>query len=69
MRDKPRVEPVTYEHARDALSQELWEARLAEAYHEWIEDLRAKTYIDRRGYFADAGGFAAPGPPDESGAP
>jgi parvulin-like peptidyl-prolyl isomerase len=67
--DRREVEPVTYEQARDALSQELWEAKLAEAYHEWIEELRAKTYIDRRGYFADAGGFTVPAPLDESGAP
>jgi parvulin-like peptidyl-prolyl isomerase len=67
--DRREVAPVTYEQARERLSQELWEMKLAEAYHEWIEDLREKTYIERRGYFASAGGFATPALPDESGAP
>jgi peptidyl-prolyl cis-trans isomerase SurA len=67
--DRREVAPVTYEQARERLSQELWEMKLAEAYHEWIEALREKTYIERRGYFASAGGFATPAVPDESGAP
>ncbi|MDH3519820.1 MAG: SurA N-terminal domain-containing protein [Myxococcales bacterium] len=49
--------PVSFEQVQDALTQELWEQRLETAYREWIEELRGKTYIDRRGYFADAARF------------
>ena len=34
--------------------QEVWAKEMDKAYRVWMEDLRAKTYIDRRGYFADA---------------
>ena len=67
--DRREVAPVTYEQAHDALAQELWEQALAEGYHEWIEELRDRTYIDRRGYFADAGGFGALAFQAEPGAP
>ena len=30
-------------------------ANKAENYRVWLEQLRADTYIDRRGFFADAG--------------
>jgi peptidyl-prolyl cis-trans isomerase SurA len=67
--ERREVAPVTYEQAQDALAQELWEQALAEGYREWIEELREKTYIDRRGYFASAGGFGGPAFPAEPGAP
>lgn len=67
--ERREVAPVTYEEARDRLSQEIWEQKLAEGYRNWIEDLREKTYIDRRGYFADASRFSEPEAPEESGAP
>lgn len=50
-------ERLSYEQARAALQQELWNQRLEEAYREWMEDLRSKTYIDRQGHFADAADF------------
>ncbi len=46
--------PVTYENAREALAQEAFERALESGYREWMEELRQDTYIDRRGYFADA---------------
>ena len=67
--ERREVAPVTYEQARDALAQELWDQALAEAYREWIEELRGRTYIERRGYFADLGGFGERASPAEPGAP
>jgi peptidyl-prolyl cis-trans isomerase SurA len=67
--ERREIAPVTYEQAQDALAQELWEQALAEGYREWIEELREKTYIDRRGYFADAGRLGEPAFPAEPGAP
>ena len=64
--ERRAFEPVTFEQARDRLSQELWQRQMDEAYRSWIEELRAETYIDRRGYFADAAvlGAPAPAPPE-----
>lgn len=67
--ERREVAPVTYEQARGRLEQELWEQALAEGYREWIDELRAKTYIDRRGYFADASRFGEPDAREEPGAP
>jgi peptidyl-prolyl cis-trans isomerase SurA len=67
--ERREVEPVTYEQAHAALTQELWERKLAEAYQEWIDQLREKTYIDRRGYFASAGRSTRPMSPGGSGTP
>ena len=49
--------PVAYEDAREALTQEVWERPMENGYREWMEELRSQTYIDRRGYFADAARF------------
>jgi peptidyl-prolyl cis-trans isomerase SurA len=67
--ERRKVAPVTYEQAHEALAQELWEEALAQGYREWIDELREQTYIDRRGYFADAGRFGEPAFPAEPGAP
>ncbi len=55
--ERRSVERMDLEKARPMLFQELWNAGLEEAYREWMEELRGKTYIDRRGYFADAANF------------
>jgi parvulin-like peptidyl-prolyl isomerase len=55
--ERREFSPVTYEQARDILAQEVWEREIDAGYREWIEDLRSQTYIDRRGYFADAAQF------------
>jgi len=55
--ERRSFEPVTFEQAREKLTQEIYEQKLEAAYREWIDDLRKKTYIDRRGYFADAARF------------
>jgi peptidyl-prolyl cis-trans isomerase SurA len=55
--ERRQLERLTYEQAKPQLQQELWNRKLEEGYRKWMEELRAKTYIDRRGYFADAARF------------
>ena len=54
LNERKEYEPVTYEMAKSQLEEEVFERNLAREYAEWMEDLREKTYIERRGYFADA---------------
>ena len=54
-------EPITFEQARDRLSQEVWQREMEKHYREWLEELRADTYIDRRGFFADGGALLGGG--------
>jgi peptidyl-prolyl cis-trans isomerase SurA len=48
------IEPVTFEAAREVLHRELWERKLEQEYRSWIDEIRGHSYIERRGYFADA---------------
>lgn len=47
-------EQITYESVRAALADFLYQQRLAAEYAKFIEDLRERTYIERKGIFADA---------------
>jgi peptidyl-prolyl cis-trans isomerase SurA len=58
--ERRQVERLTFEQARPALEQELWSRGAESKYREWIEELRERTYIDRRGHFADAARFGEP---------
>jgi len=51
--------PVTYEAAQKALEQEVYEQKLAQEYRVWMDQLRKNSYIERRGYFADAAQLGA----------
>lgn len=55
--EKREFTPVSYENARVALHRELYEQELEKNYRAWMEELRERTYIDRRGYFAEAARF------------
>lgn len=55
--ERREVEPVTFAAAREDLSRELWERKIEQEYRVWIEDVRGHSYIERRGYFADAARF------------
>jgi peptidyl-prolyl cis-trans isomerase SurA len=55
--EKREWEPVSYEQAKLPLQAELLETKRAEEYYEWMEGLREGTFIERRGYFADAARF------------
>jgi len=64
--ERRAVEPIRFEQAELRLQQELWEEKMASSYRNWIETLRAQTYIERRGYFANAARLGLPG--ESSGA-
>ncbi len=51
--ERKEYEPVSFEAARPELERELFERHLAREYGEWMAALRKRTYIERRGYFAD----------------
>jgi peptidyl-prolyl cis-trans isomerase SurA len=64
---REEFQPISYEMARAALEQEIGDQRMAEAQAEWLEALRQHTFIERKGYFADAARFVRP-PPDPDAA-
>ena len=51
--------PVTFEQAKDSLQQEVHQRKVMDEYREWMEDLRKRTFIERRGYFAQSASLAA----------
>lgn len=72
--ERRTFEPVTFEQAKERLTEEVWQRKLQEEYRKWIEELRQKTYIERRGYFADAAQFGdstfpVEAPPDSAALP
>jgi peptidyl-prolyl cis-trans isomerase SurA len=64
--ERKEFTPISYEEARTALYNELFDQRASDAYRNWMEQLRERTFIERRGYFADAARFVSPG---DGGAP
>ena len=52
--ERKTFEPISYEQARTGLYNEAFDRKAADQYREWIEELRDRTFIERRGYFADA---------------
>lgn len=61
--------PVTYEAAKPMLEQQAFEEKVAAEYRVWMDQLRENSYIERRGYFADAaklGSGALGGKQDET---
>ncbi len=51
--------PVSYEAAKPLLEQKAFEEKVSVEYRTWMNQLRANTYIERRGYFADAATLGA----------
>lgn len=64
--ERRELEKPAYDKVHDALREEAFNQKLDERYREWLEELRGKTYIDRRGYFAEASTFQVtmPGEPN-----
>lgn len=54
--------PVTFEQAEEKLRSEIYEEKLMAEYRKWMEELRSHTFIERRGYFADAAQFTSEEP-------
>jgi len=52
--ERREFELVTYEESKEFLQMEIYEQHIDEAFRDWIEDLRAQTFIERKGHFADA---------------
>ncbi len=52
--DKREFQPRSFEQAREVLRGRLFNERLALEYTKFIEELRSKTFIERKGMFADA---------------
>ncbi len=50
--------PVSYADIKDSLHMEIFDIKLRSEYSTWIEELRDNTFIERRGYFADAASFS-----------
>ena len=46
-----------FEEATPALQSEIFNRKLSDEYRDWMEELRDQTFIERRGYFADAARF------------
>lgn len=62
--------PITYDKAKPRLEELVYEQKLASEYRKWMDQLRQNTFIERRGYFADAarldGSSLAGKPADDS---
>jgi peptidyl-prolyl cis-trans isomerase SurA len=58
--ERRKIERLTFEQAKPMLQQELWNRNAESKYREWIDELRERTYIDRRGHFAEAARFGEP---------
>jgi peptidyl-prolyl cis-trans isomerase SurA len=56
--ERKEFEPISYEQAKPMLHMAVFEMKVAEEYRKWMEELRDNTFIERRGYFADAARFA-----------
>jgi peptidyl-prolyl cis-trans isomerase SurA len=51
--DRRAFAPRTYEDVKQELTSELFRQKMEEEYGKWIEELRAQTYIERKGIFAE----------------
>ena len=58
--ERKTYEPVTFEQAKPQLQQQVYQHKIMEKYHDWMEGLRKRTFISRRGYFAETGTGAKP---------
>ena len=52
--------PVAYADVKDSLHMEVFDTKLRGEYTIWMEELRDHTFIERRGYFAEAAAFKKP---------
>jgi peptidyl-prolyl cis-trans isomerase SurA len=55
--ERREFEPISFEQAKPMLQMAVFEMKVAEEYRTWMEELREQTFIERRGYFADAARF------------
>jgi parvulin-like peptidyl-prolyl isomerase len=62
--------PVSFEAAKPMLEEQVFQQKLADEYRRWMNELRESSYIERRGYFAEAAqlGTGTAQSPSEEGA-
>jgi len=65
--DRREYRHLAFEDVRSELQQRIYDEKLEEEFRAFLERLRAQTYIDRKGYFADAASFGEPTFPVASG--
>ena len=53
--EKRSFVPLTFDQAKERLHRRLFDERLAAEYKKLIDQLRAQTYIERKGIFGDTG--------------
>jgi peptidyl-prolyl cis-trans isomerase SurA len=52
--ERRTFEPRTFQDVERELMSELFRRKMEEEYGKWIDELRAQTYIERKGIFAEA---------------
>jgi peptidyl-prolyl cis-trans isomerase SurA len=52
--ERRQFEPISYEDAKTQLHMEIYQQYLDKAFRAWMEELRAQTFIERKGHFAEA---------------
>jgi peptidyl-prolyl cis-trans isomerase SurA len=56
--ERREVKPVAFEDAQRAITNKLYQERLQVEYQKFIEEIRGRTYIDRKGTVASIEEFA-----------
>lgn len=64
--ERREYEPLTYEQAKGRVRAAIFNEKMGEQYRTFMEDLREKTYIERKGIYAEAARLRAT-PPSEQG--
>lgn len=68
--ERREYEPISFERAEEPLRRQLFNEGMSREYQKFLEDLRNRTYVERKGIFADAdAGVAAGGASGGSGEP
>ena len=52
--DRRDFAPIGFEQAATQLEDELFRKKMEEEYSTWVNELRAQTFVERRGVFAEA---------------
>lgn len=58
--ERREYQPVGFEEAKESLQQQVHQQKVMAEYREWMEELRKRTFIERRGYFAQSARLAPP---------
>jgi peptidyl-prolyl cis-trans isomerase SurA len=51
--ERRTFEPVTFEQAEEALTEELSRQKMDKEYLDWLESLRKQTFVSRKGLYAE----------------